>query len=152
MSLRVVRENGAPAQFQDYFLRNLVRPADFMPIAFGLGVLVMMFDRKLRRIGDLVAGTVVVVEERGTVLGGVTVEPPVTDVERQALPPRVELSRDEVAVIEAFLRRRRVLSAERAEELAMLFGPSLSARTGVSAPSWERVLVLAYARATGKDR
>ena len=38
------------------------------------------------------------------------------------------------------------------EELAWLLGPALSERTGVSADSWERVLVLAYARATGKDR
>ena len=80
------------------------------------------------------------------------VEPPVTETERQALPPKVVLSRDELGVIESFLRRRKLLSPERAEELAVLFGPRLSERTGVVAPTWERVLTLAYARATGKDR
>ena len=30
--------------------------------------------------------------------------------------------------------------------------PELSARTGLEARSWERVLTLAYARAVGKDR
>jgi hypothetical protein len=69
-----------------------------------------------------------------------------------ALPPRVELYRDEIEVIETFLRRRRQFSDERARELAQLFGPALARRTGVTAPTWERVLVLAYARATGKDR
>ena len=38
------------------------------------------------------------------------------------------------------------------EELAELFGPALSERTGVEAPTWELVLALAYARATGKER
>ena len=55
-------------------------------------------------------------------------------------------------MIEEFIRRRPQLSRERAEELAELFGPALSERTGIEADTWERVLVLAYARATGKDR
>ena len=68
------------------------------------------------------------------------------------MPARVDMSRDEIALVEEFLRRRRTLSAERAEELARLYGPALAERTGVTAPTWERVLALAYARATGKDR
>ena len=152
MSLRVVREDGSPGRFPEFFLRNLLRSADFLPVLFGLGLLVMMTDRKLRRIGDCVAGTVVVVEERGEMYGGLAIDPPVTDAERQALPPRVVLAREEVAVIESFLRRRRALSPERSEELAALYGPALAERTGVNAPTWSRVLVLAYARATGKDR
>jgi uncharacterized RDD family membrane protein YckC len=152
LGLRVVRTDGAPAAFSDYLLRNLLRAVDWLPVGFGLGVAVMTVDPKLRRIGDVVAGTVVVVEERGRVLQQVVVDPPVTSLERQALPPAVHLSRDEVLVIESFLRRRRALSTERAEELATLLGPALSKRTGVEAPTWERVLVLAYARATGKDR
>lgn len=152
LSLRVVREDGSPGQFPDFLLRNLVRAADFMPAFYGLGLASMLLDRKLRRLGDLVGGTVVVLEERGSVLGGVAIDPPVSESERQALPPRVDLSRDEILVIESFLRRRRMLSHERAEELALLFGPKLSERTGITANSWERVLTLAYARATGKDR
>jgi hypothetical protein len=86
------------------------------------------------------------------VLGDVIIEPPVTDDERQALPARVDLTRQELGIIEEFLRRRSTFSAERAEELAWLFGPALSERTGITASTWERVLTLAYARATGKER
>lgn len=152
LSLRVVRQDGSPARFSDFLLRNLVRAVDYMPGFFAIGLTTMLADRKLRRVGDLVGGTVVVVEERGRVRDRAIIDPPVSEEERQALPVRVELSREELSVIESFLRRRSRLSPERAEELAWLYGPALSERTGVTAPTWERVLTLAYARAVGKDR
>jgi uncharacterized RDD family membrane protein YckC len=154
LELRVVREDGAPARFPDLLLRNLVRAADFLPAAFGLGVLVMALDPKMRRIGDQVAGTVVIAENRSSVLSAVRIEPPVSEEERQALPARVDLWPEELEVIESFLRRRRRLADQRAQELAAQLGPALSARTGITSDSagWERVLTLAYARATGRDR
>lgn len=152
LGLRVVREDGGPASFPDYVLRNLLRTADWLPFGFLAGLVVMLVDRRLRRIGDFVAGTIVVVEERENRIARVVIDPPVTEAERQALPPKVVLHRDEFAAIESFIVRRRDLSAERAEELASLLGDTLSKRTGVEARTWERVLVLAYARATGKDR
>jgi uncharacterized RDD family membrane protein YckC len=151
MQLRVVRLDGSPARLPDVLLRNLVRAADSLPTLYGVGVLVMTVDPKLRRLGDLVGGTVVVSEERTRMLQEIRIEPPVSDEERQGLPAGVELTAEELATLEAFLRRRDRLSAERVEELAWLFGPALSERTGIEAPTWERVLVLAYARATGKD-
>ena len=152
LSLRVVRDDGSPGRFVDFVLRNLLRAVDFLPAAFGLAVLTMSLDRKFRRLGDLLAGTVVVVEERSRMHGEVRIDPPVSEAERQELPPSVALDRDEVTAIEAFLRRRRTFSDERAEELAWLLGPALAERTGVQADRWERVLALAYARAVGKDR
>lgn len=152
MGLRVVRTDGSPGRIPDYVLRNLLRGVDFLPGLYAIGVITMWADDRMRRLGDLVAGTVVVREDRGEVLGAVAIDPPITEDERRSIPARVELDRSEIAVIESFLRRRRRLSDERAEELAALFGPALSERTGVEAPTWERVLTLAYARATGRDR
>jgi uncharacterized RDD family membrane protein YckC len=152
MDLRVVRADGAPARFPDFLLRNLLKAVDFLPLFFGIGVLVMAYDQRMRRIGDLVAGTVVVAEDKANVLGVVGVRPPVTEEERQAMPAGVALRPDELRAIEAFLRQRPRLSDERAEELARYLGPPLSRRTGVVAPTWERVLALAWARATGADR
>jgi uncharacterized RDD family membrane protein YckC len=152
MELRVVRTDGSAARFPELLLRNLVRAADFLPLGFAVGVLVMAGDRRLRRLGDLVAGTVVIAEDRARLLSSVRIDPPVTDEERRQLPARVHLSPEEVEAIEAFLVRRPQLGRERAEDLARHFGPALSAREGVIAPTWERVLTLAYARATGKDR
>jgi uncharacterized RDD family membrane protein YckC len=152
LSIRVVRNDGSPGQLRDFVLRNLLRGVDFLPLGFGIGVATMVMDDRMRRLGDMVAGTVVVNEDRAAVLGVVDIAPPVSEEERQSLPGRVDLSREEFAVIEAFLRRRRRLSDERAEELAWLLGPSLSERTGVQSETWERVLALAYARASGRDR
>ena len=152
MGLRVVRVDGSPGRFSDFLLRNLMRFVDFVPVGFGLGVLVMTIDDRLRRIGDLVAGTIVVVEQRTHVLPAVPIVPPVTPEERQSLPARVELARSEIRAIESLLRRRSRLTDERAEELASFFAPEVTRRTGIEAYSAERVLTLAYARATGRDR
>jgi hypothetical protein len=151
-ALRVVRADGAPARLPDFLLRNLLRAVDFLPLFFGIGVVVMVVDPRMRRIGDLVAGTVVIAEDRANVLGQVAVRPPVSEEERQQMPAGVVLRPDELHAIEAYLRRRARLSPERAEELARYLGPALSERTGVVAPTWERVLTLAWARATGADR
>lgn len=163
LSLRVLRVDGSPARVPDIVLRNLLRAVDYLPIwaplsatlavpTFGIAILSMALDPKLRRIGDLVGGTVVVVDTGQRMRGGLVIEPPVTEEERQALPAQVLLSTEELRILEAFIRRRPRLSRERCEELAELFGPALSERTGVRAPTWERVLILAYARATGRDR
>jgi uncharacterized RDD family membrane protein YckC len=150
LGIRVVRSDGAPASAADCVLRNLLRAVDLLPGPGGVGLVVMTLDDRMRRLGDLVAGTVVVVDGVERVHGSVEVRPPVTDQERQALPARVQLRRDELLAIEALLRRRDRLSAERVEELAALLAPALAERTGVEASSHERVLALAYARAVGK--
>ena len=47
-------------------LRNLLRLIDMIPIGYGVGLVVMFFTGT-RRVGDLVAGTVVISERgRGT--------------------------------------------------------------------------------------
>ncbi|MCB9689547.1 MAG: stage II sporulation protein M [Alphaproteobacteria bacterium] len=152
MDLRVVRVDGSPARFPDLLLRNLVRAADFLPFGFGVGVACMTVDPRMRRLGDLVAGTMVIAEDRSRSLLGVRIEPPVSEDERLALPAKVDLRAAEVEAIEGLLSRRRELGSDRTEELARSLAPVLSERTGVEAATAERVLQLVYARATGKDR
>jgi len=62
------------------------------------------------------------------------------------------MARHEIALVEELIRRRRQLSEERVEELAALLAPRIAEQTGLQAPTWRRALVLAYARATGRDR
>jgi uncharacterized RDD family membrane protein YckC len=76
--IRVRRTNGTQAGFYEVFLRNILRAADRQPAImvvgpglYLLGVLSVLLDRHSRRIGDMVAGTVVVREERPRLPGRV---------------------------------------------------------------------------------
>ncbi|HVE40123.1 MAG TPA: RDD family protein [Planctomycetota bacterium] len=62
--LRVVDSRGLPVSFQQTFVRNIVRVLDFAPIFYGIGGLACLFDRYRRRLGDLVADTLVIEERR----------------------------------------------------------------------------------------
>src|SRR5215468_9899572 len=67
MRLRVVREDGRPVRFFEVFVRNLLRiVVDFFPApTYAIGVISIIFSARSKRIGDFVAGTVVV-KERAT--------------------------------------------------------------------------------------
>ncbi len=58
--LAVVRSNGLPVGWRESTLRNLLLVADFLPIVYATGLISMMLDTRFRRIGDIVAGTLVV--------------------------------------------------------------------------------------------
>ena len=62
--LRVVDSRGLPITFQQSFVRNIVRVIDSAPIFYGLGGVVSMVDRHRRRLGDIVADTLVIEEHR----------------------------------------------------------------------------------------
>lgn len=63
VGVRVIGEDGIPIGFREAAIRNLVRAADMLPPPFYLlGAMTVFWDVKRRRLGDLVAGTVVVFE------------------------------------------------------------------------------------------
>ena len=63
--LRVVRAGGAPVGFVPSAVRNLLRLVDFLPSAYGVGIVTMLANGRNQRLGDLAAGTLVVRERRG---------------------------------------------------------------------------------------
>ncbi|MGQ0766419.1 MAG: stage II sporulation protein M [Gemmatimonadota bacterium] len=60
LGLRVIRETGHGITFRDAAARNLLRIADFFPPPYLTGALFVAIHPRARRLGDLVAGTVVV--------------------------------------------------------------------------------------------
>jgi len=60
--LRSLRCDGRSLTLRDSLLRNLLRTVDWMPWGYSLGVVVMLAGSQRQRLGDLVAGTVVVRE------------------------------------------------------------------------------------------
>ncbi len=152
LSLRVVTEGGHPLRFWDSALRNLLRAADGLPPLFFLpsyavGLLVMGRDARFRRLGDLVAGTIVVAEERAVVAGPLRLDPPPSPVELRALPQRLPLSGEELDAIELFLRRAGKLSRAREDELAEMVAPIFAKRLGLRYKDAARLLGVLHYRA-----
>jgi len=151
LGLRVVKEGGYPVGFIDSVLRNLLRAADFLPVGYVLGLLVMGGDRRCRRIGDRAASTMVVVETSARVAAPVTLTPPATADELAALPHRPALSPEEVDALAMFLRRGH-LSPARRLELAEIVAPVLAARMGQPLRDPVRFLGLLHERHLGARR
>ena len=64
LGLRVVDGHGLPLTWQQSLARNAVRALDFLPVFYGVGGAACLLDRERRRLGDLLADTVVVQEAR----------------------------------------------------------------------------------------
>lgn len=64
IGLRVRMADGTPITFFASISRNLMRPGDFIPFFYFAGLMAMVCNPRSQRLGDLVAGTVVVYEKR----------------------------------------------------------------------------------------
>ncbi len=136
LGIRVMKEGGYPLGFVDSVLRNLLRAADFLPFAYATAALVMGADSRFRRLGDRVAGTMVVTEERSAVPAPLALSPPPTAAELEPYPQRPRLTAWERESLELFLRRTDLGPARR-QELAEMIAPGL-ARGGWAWPAQSR--------------
>ena len=64
LQIRVVKLDGSPVTFVENALRSLGRVADFLPALYATGLLTMAIHPRSRRLGDLLAGTLVVRERK----------------------------------------------------------------------------------------
>ena len=60
LKLRVVDDAGLKLRFGQILIRNLFRAVDQLPVAYGIGAAACFFSPRAQRLGDMVAGTVVV--------------------------------------------------------------------------------------------
>jgi uncharacterized RDD family membrane protein YckC len=100
--LRVMKDSGRPINTQDAVLRNLLRIVDSAPSLYAVGIITCLISSQKKRVGDYLAGTVVVREDRlqaGRALWNTTTAAPA------GIPSRV-LSIAEFQLIETFLERR----------------------------------------------
>jgi uncharacterized RDD family membrane protein YckC len=126
--LRVIKTEGYAIGLHDAMLRNLLRAADFAPLFYGAGFLCSVSSPKFQRIGDLVAGTMVVKERRpeiGGELAGLD--------EYEPLPPAAFLNRyrpseKTLEIVERLFRRRYELAPDRLDEIALVLAEPLAKR------------------------
>jgi len=127
LHLRVVRDGGYSVTFGASAVRNLVRFVDVQPVGcYAVGMLSIMFSRSGKRLGDIVAGTIVVRE------GLVRQPAPAAAATTNEAPPALEaaLTETEFAVLERFMERRAALGPQRRDELASQIAKRLTTAFG----------------------
>ena len=98
VGIRVIRENGYPMRPIDAVIRNLVRMVDWLPGAYGVGVLTMLLNKRSKRLGDFASGTIVVRE--GSRGAGALLMPAAESAESRG----VRLSSADATLVRDFLR------------------------------------------------
>ncbi|HWC77866.1 MAG TPA: RDD family protein, partial [Blastocatellia bacterium] len=140
MRLRVVREDGRPVRFFEVFVRNLLRLLiDMQPaLSYAIGVVSIIFSARSKRVGDFVAGTVVV-KERATEAPSLNDIVEISDIEQRRLDRSAAFNADirllteqEVRAIETFLKRRYELAELNRKNLAMRIAGPISAKLGIN--------------------
>ena len=115
LKLRVIREDGRPITFWEAAVRNLLRIFDIMPFPFySIGLISVFVSTRDQRVGDLVAGSVVVRErETEAPTFSQVFNAPVSDTAlRRSFKPMQftaeinAVTEREIEVVETYLRRR----------------------------------------------
>src|SRR5262245_23756495 len=150
LGLRVLSDNGRPIDGMQATLRNLLRVADM----FGaVGLIAMLLNSKYKRLGDLVAGTIVVVEERQWLTGVAKLDDPRSIQLAAYLPPNFVVSRSMAKALATYVERRRYFTPPRRREVARHLAEPLLERFGLPADtSYDLLLCALYYRTFIADR
>lgn len=136
MHLRVVRDGGFSITFAASAVRNLLRVIDALGV-YLVGIIVAMLNDSRKRLGDIVAGTFVIKEERS--------KP--HSAERQShrsQNPTVfaQLSDEEYAVLDRYMERRTTLDPARRNAIVAQFGKRFEKYLPPASESALRALLL----------
>lgn len=134
MGLRVLTVEGQPISGLQAVMRNILRAVDTMPWVslqtfgediplymvplFTLGLLTMILNDRFQRMGDLVCGTMVVIEERTWLRGVIMLDDPRAAKLAALLPANLEISRSLTRTLALYVDRRERLPVGRRRELS----------------------------------
>jgi uncharacterized RDD family membrane protein YckC len=126
--IRVIKDTGRPINAFEAIARNLIRAIDFLPGFYGVGVVTMLLNAKHRRLGDYVAGTIVVHETSDRESSLFFNTPTRTDF---TLHQAAGLTLQEAELIETFLARRLEIPPEVRRFNAKRIADMISARLSI---------------------
>ena len=112
LGLQVTMDTGLPVTPAASVVRNLLRAVDFLPLFYAFGLVAVLARRDFKRLGDIVAGTLVVHSDHVRLAGAL---PPA-----EPMAPRVPLTRARQVAILHLAGRAGRLTPERLDELATL--------------------------------
>jgi uncharacterized RDD family membrane protein YckC len=141
VGLRVIRADGTPITLSESLIRNLARLVDFLPAAYGIGIVTMFIDKQSRRLGDLAAGTLVVQDRAPITMQDLAVKRtvhlrPWANVSLEGFPIG-RLTDNDLSLIEDFLMRRDQLTHR--EALAVQILNTLYQRLGLPLPTLSKL-------------
>ncbi len=135
LGLRVVSERGVPITGAQAVLRNLVGTVDgLVPFFFMLGLSSMLLTGKFQRLGDLAAGTMVIIEQRQPRLGLLRIQEPRVRAIVDRLPVRIAAGSNLARALSDYVRRRHRFGRALREEMAEPLARPLRARYGLPPP------------------
>jgi uncharacterized RDD family membrane protein YckC len=159
MGIRVLGVDGQPIDGLQAVMRNILRSVDLMPflplmaiagsegpwiLPIGmLGLVASMLNRRFQRLGDLVCGTMVVIENPGWVLRAVKLDDPRIAELAGQLPASFQVTGKLAQALAAYVERRSCLSLARREEIARHLAEPLAQRLGVPADTSHDLLLCA---------
>lgn len=134
--IRVIKESGRPINAFEAIGRNLMRAVDVMPGIYGVGLVCMMLNKQSRRLGDFVAGTVVVHEKPSE-----EVRPTWnTAAETASSSGGIgQVTAEELVLIETYLSRRFELDPDVRLRTAIQIAERIKAKTGLQPQSHQHV-------------
>ncbi|MBW4466871.1 MAG: RDD family protein [Pegethrix bostrychoides GSE-TBD4-15B] len=116
--IRVIRDNGQPVRLSQSALRALLRPVDDFLF---IGMFLISLSQQEKRLGDWLAGTLVVREARPQAQRPATLSD-VAQTLAAELPSLTDLSQlqpDDFAVVSEYLQRRQAMSSQARRELSL---------------------------------
>lgn len=159
LGLRVIRDGGYPITFFAAATRNLIRIADLMPFNYAVGAISIFANPEHKRLGDLVAGTIVIKERQAHALRSFRLAAPLVAagpgvsaaadpdplpgaprrprytgprLPETARDPLAELSSDEIDLLRRFVSRRPDMLSDDAERLAYRLAAPLVPRLNIT--------------------
>jgi uncharacterized RDD family membrane protein YckC len=134
--IRVIKESGRPINAFEAIGRNLMRAVDGLLGIDGVGLVCMMCNRQSRRLGDFVAGTVVVHEKPTE-----DVRPSwnTSDQGAATAPGLAQVTPEELVLIETYLHRRWDLDSYVRLSTAIQIADRIKAKTGLVAQPHQHV-------------
>jgi len=133
--VRVIKDDGRPIGAYEAIVRNALRLVDMLPAMYGIGLVSIFLSKQSKRLGDFVAGTVVVHEKT---LEGVR---PYQGAKIDETLPPIDASRvtlEEIQLIETFLNRRDSLEPVVRTNMAMQIANRLANKMEVKIYGWPR--------------
>jgi uncharacterized RDD family membrane protein YckC len=121
IGIRVIKESGRPLTPAETIGRNLMRIVDQMPAMYAVGLVTMFLNGSNKRVGDLVAGSIVIRESKKDKEApwlATPVSQSQTLTSQPAHPGAQRISIEDLRLMDTFLNRRHEMDADLRSRMA----------------------------------